>query len=185
MSTSRSPDLLVHHPQGLGVLGGDDDAAGVPVDAVAQGGGEGILLPGVPLLFLIEVGLDVGEQGVDPLVLVRMDHQSRAFVHQQKVLVLVDDVQLGLEDRTERRFPGWGVSKNSSLMYSCSTSPTASRVSRLAPLPLTLDPLDADVFLSQGGGQEGQGLGQPPVQPLAGVVGAYGEFPHGSTTFLR
>ena len=28
-------DLLVHYPQALGGLGGDDDAAGVPVDAVA------------------------------------------------------------------------------------------------------------------------------------------------------
>ena len=58
------PDLVVQNPQRLGVLRGDDDAAGVPVDPVAEGGGEGILLPGFPLPLLGQVGLDVGDEGV-------------------------------------------------------------------------------------------------------------------------
>ena len=95
------PDLLVEHPQGLCVLGGHDDAAGVPVDAVAQGGGEGMLVPGVPLLLLIEVGLDVGDEGVDLLVLVGVAEQAGPLVQQQQVLVLVHDVQPGLEHGQE------------------------------------------------------------------------------------
>ena len=50
-------------------------------------------------------------QGVDLLLLVRVDHQSRALVHQQKVLVLIDNVQLGLEDRQKGVFRGGGVKK--------------------------------------------------------------------------
>ena len=46
------PDLLIDDAQGLGIFGGDDDTAGVPVDAVAQGGGKGVLPLGVPLFFL-------------------------------------------------------------------------------------------------------------------------------------
>ena len=83
------PDLFVEDAQGLGVLGGDDDAAGVPVDAVAEGGGEGILQAGVPLLLLIEIGLDVGEQGVHPLVLVGVDHQTGALVQQHDLVVFI------------------------------------------------------------------------------------------------
>ena len=48
---------------GLGVLGGHDDAAGVAVDAVAQGRSKGVLVPGIPLLLLVEVGLNVGDEG--------------------------------------------------------------------------------------------------------------------------
>ena len=126
----------------------------------------------------------MGEQGVDLLLLVRVDHQSRALVHQQKVLVLIDNVQLGLEDRQKGVFRGGGVKK---LVVDVQLKhiPLDQAGVPLGPLAVALDPLDADVFLGQGGRQEGQGLGQPPVQPLAGVVGAYGEFPHGSTTFLR
>ena len=104
-------DFLVHDPQGLGVLGGNDDAAGVPVDAVAQGGSKGVLPIGGPLLLLIKVGLDVGDEGVDPLVFVRMDHHAGALVQEHQVFIFVDDVQLRLEDRQEGVFRGRGLKK--------------------------------------------------------------------------
>ena len=97
-------NLLVDDPQRLGVFGGDDDAAGIAVDPVAQGGGEGVFPFGIPLPLLIEVGLDVVDEGVDLLSLVGMDHQAGAFVRQQQVLVLIDDVQPGLEQGEEHVF---------------------------------------------------------------------------------
>ena len=174
---------MVHDPQGLGVLGGDDDAAGVPVNAVAQGGGKGVLLVGAPLLFLVEVGLDVGDEGVDPLPLVGVDHQPRPFVDQEQVLILIEDVQLGLEHRQEGVLRGGGVEK---LVVDVKLEqvPLGQTGVPLGPLAVELDPLDADVFLGQRGREKGEGFGQPPVQPLAGVIGAHGEFPHGTTTFL-
>ena len=92
------PDLLVKDAQGLGVLGGHDDAAGVAVDAVAEGRSKGVLVPGVPLLLLVEIGLNMGDEGVHLFVLVRVAQQARPFVEQHQVFILIDDVQVGLED---------------------------------------------------------------------------------------
>ena len=39
------------------------------------------------------------DKGVDLLRLVSVDGQAGALVHQQQVIVLVDDIQLGLEHR--------------------------------------------------------------------------------------
>ena len=39
------------------------------------------------------------------------------LVDQQQVLVLIDDVQLGLEQRERKTFSSEGLSKNSSLIY--------------------------------------------------------------------
>ena len=90
-------DLLIYDPQGLRVLGGNDNAAGVPVDPVAQGGRKGVLPFGIPLFFLVQVGLNVVDEGVDLLRLIGVDHQTRPLVHQQQILVFVHDVQLGTE----------------------------------------------------------------------------------------
>ena len=86
-------DLLVHDPQGLGGLGGDDDAAGVPVDPVAQGGGKGVLPVGGPLPLLIEVGLDVVDEGPAILrAIMGMDRKAGPLVHKEDVLVLVYNI---------------------------------------------------------------------------------------------
>ena len=95
-------DLLVEDAQGLRVLGGDDDAAGVAVDAVAQGGGKGVLPLGVPLPLLVEVRLNVVDESVDLLRLVGVYHQPRPLVQQHQVLVLVHDGETGLEKRQEQ-----------------------------------------------------------------------------------
>ena len=105
------PDLLVEDAQGLGIFGGQDDPAGIAVDAVAQGGGEGVLVPGVPLLFLIKVGLDMGDQGVDLFLFVGVAQQARPFVEQQQVFILIHDVQPGLEDREKGVVLPGGVKK--------------------------------------------------------------------------
>ena len=83
------PNLLVHHPQRLGGLGSDDDAAGVPVDAVAQRRREGVLPEGVPLLLLVQVRLDVVDEGVHVLRLIPVYHHARGLVHQQDVFVFI------------------------------------------------------------------------------------------------
>ena len=40
-------------------------------------------------------------------------------------------------------------------------------------LSIDLYPFEPDVFLCQRGREEGQGFGDPAVQPLARVIGAY------------
>ena len=95
------PDLFVEDTQRLRVLGGDDDAAGVAVDAVAQGRGEGVLPLRIPLALLVEVRLDVVDEGVDLLRLVGVDHKALGLVRQEQVFVLVDHGQAGLEQGEE------------------------------------------------------------------------------------
>ena len=57
-------DLLVHDPQGFRVFRGDHDAAGVAVNAVAQGRGKGMLFFGPPFALLIGIRLNICDQGV-------------------------------------------------------------------------------------------------------------------------
>ena len=170
-------DLLVEHPQGLGVLGGHDDAAGVPVDAVAQGGGEGVLVPGVPLLLLIEVGLDVGDQGVDLLVLIGVAEQAGPLVQQHQVFILVDDLQPGPEHREEGVvLPG--LVEELVVDVQLEHIPLPQPHVPLGALAVHLHPLEADVLLGQGAGEQGEGLGQPAIQPLPGVVFSDGKLSH-------
>ena len=53
----------------------------------------------------------MGEEGVHPLVLIGVDHQSRALVHQKDVLILIEDIQLGLVEGQEGVFRGGAVEK--------------------------------------------------------------------------
>ena len=93
-------DLLIHDPQGLRRFGGDDDTTGVTVDAVAQGGGKGIFLPGTPFPFLIQIRLDMIDKRPSILrTIVGMNRQPRTLIHQQDVFILVDNVQLGSRHR--------------------------------------------------------------------------------------
>ena len=73
--------------------------------------------PGVPLPLLVEIGLDVVDEGIDLLRLVGVDHHAGALIHQQQIFILVDDVQPGLEHRQKGVSPPGGLSKNSSLIY--------------------------------------------------------------------
>ena len=56
------------------------------------------------------------------------------------------------------RFSSDGLSKNSSLMYNCTTSPWASRWSRWARAPLTLMRLMRMYFCISAGGSSGSAL---------------------------
>ena len=111
-------------------------------------------------------------------MLVGMAEKARPLGADQKVLVLVDDVQLGGEDREE------GVVLPGSV-EELVVDIELQQVARLEPVvPLgafavDLHPLEPDVLLGQGGGEEGQGLAQPAVKPLSGVVFSHGELSHG------
>ena len=101
------PDFLVEDPEGFGILGGDDNAPGVPVNPVAQGRCESVFRPGVPLLFLIKVGLDMVDEGIHFFRFVGVDYHAGALVRQEKVSVLIHNIELGAEEGQEEVFlPG-------------------------------------------------------------------------------
>ena len=53
----------------------------------------------------------MGDERVDIFMLVRVDHKARALIDQEKVLVLIDNIQLGLKDGQKGVFRRWGVKK--------------------------------------------------------------------------
>ena len=173
-----APDFLVEDPQGLRVLGGDDDAPGVPVNAVAQGRGESVLPAGIPLLLLIEVSLDVVDQGVDLLGLVGMAHKALPLVRQEQVFVLVNDGEAGLEDGEEAVFLR-GLVEELVVDVELQHVPVLEPHVPLGALAVDLHPLEANVLLGQGRRQQGKGLPQEAVQPLSCVIFSDGDLPHG------
>ena len=86
-------DLLVQDAERLGGLGGDDDAAGVAVDAVAERGREGMLLTGAPFVLCVEVGLDVVDERLAVFrAVVRVDGLTRLLIDEEDVLVLIYNI---------------------------------------------------------------------------------------------
>ena len=98
------PYLLVDDPQCLGILSGNDNAAGIAVDTIAQRRRKGIFPLGVPLPFLVQIRLDVVDEGVHLLRLVGVDHHSLRLVRQQQVLILIHHRQPGLKQRQKQIF---------------------------------------------------------------------------------
>jgi hypothetical protein len=120
----------------------------------------------------------VVEEGVHLLRLVGVDHQSGPLVRQQEVLVLVEDVQPGLEEGEEEVvLPG--LVKKLVVDVQAQHVPLRQPLVPLAALAVALHPFDADILLHEGRRQQGQGLGQKAVQPLARVVFPDGELSHG------
>ena len=91
------PDFIVDDPQGFRIFGGNDNAACVAVDPVAQSRRKGIFPTGIPLPLLVEVGLDVVDKRIDLFRLVGMDHKTGPLIQKEEVFILVEDVQLRLE----------------------------------------------------------------------------------------
>ena len=88
-------DLFVHHAKRFGVLCRDHDATRVSVDSVAERRGKGLLLLGIVLTLLIQIRLDVHDQGVLFCTVILMHEHTGALVAQNDIVVLIDDVKLG------------------------------------------------------------------------------------------
>ena len=150
----------------------------VPVDAVAQGGGEGVLFPGPPFVLLVQVSLNlVDERPPVFRTVVGVHRKARALVHQKDVLILIDDVQFGGGNGQIGVVFSGGVEEfvvDVELQLVAHFQPGIP----LGPLAVALDALQSDVFLGQRGRQQGNGLCQKPIQPLTGIILADGQFFH-------
>ena len=133
-------DFIVDDAQGLGIFGGDNDAAGIAVDAVAQGRGKGVFPPGIPLPLLVEIRLNVVYKGVHLLRFVRMDHQARLLIQQHKVLVLIHDVKAWLKEGEEHIFLP-GLVKKLIIYIQLQHIPLAQPLIPGSPLSVDLDAL--------------------------------------------
>ena len=177
MDISRSRILSLIDAQGLGVLGGDDYAPGVPVYAVAQGRGKGILLPGIPLAALGHIGLNIGDEGVIIPLSGAVAQHPGLFIQQKDVLVLVDDVQPGSAHfQVGVLLPG--LFKKLVVYIKLQKVPGLQPGVPPGALAVELDALEADVLLQKSLRQQRHGLAHKAVQPLPGVVGADCQFLH-------
>ena len=123
----------------------------------------------VPCAGLIQIGLDVGDQGVCVAVFVRMDDHAGRFVRKQDVLILVNDAQLRRLDAAEglflaRRFKILVVEIELHVVA------LAQTVGGLGALAVDLDALETEVFVHHAAGQERHCLFQEFIQPLPAVV---------------
>ena len=92
---------------------------------------------------------------------------------------------LGLNN-FKKAFSGVGISKNSSLMYNCSRSPTCKRVSRFAPLPLSFTRLRRMYFCASGAGRRGRFLdSQRSKRWLASFFPTVNSFMDGMTPWIQ
>ena len=82
-------NFLVQNTECFGILGGNDDAAGVSVDAVAEGGGKGMLLLRTPFTLLRQIGLNVGNQGVVVPFAGTVTEHTGLLIGEKDVLILV------------------------------------------------------------------------------------------------
>ena len=101
-------DLVVQDAQRLGGFRGDDDAAGVAVNAVAERRSERSRVLRVPRARLIEIRLNVGDERVGVALFVRVHDHARRLVCEQDILVLVDDGEARRLDAAERLFLAHG-----------------------------------------------------------------------------
>ena len=130
-------------------------------------------------MLLIQIGLDLVDEG--PAILrsvVGVHRQPGTLIHQQNVLVLIDDVQLGSRHgQIGVILPG--CIEKLIVDVQLQSIPRLQPGVPLGPGSVAFDPLQAYVFLGQGGRQQGHGLGKEPVQPLSGIIGPNRQFLHG------
>ena len=86
-------NLLIHHAQRPGIFGGDDDSAGVAVDAVAQRGSKAVFFVGIIFAFFIQVALHAQIERVAVVAAVLVTDDADLFVQDQKILILIEDIR--------------------------------------------------------------------------------------------
>ena len=127
----------------------------------------------------------MGDEGGHIFMLVRVAQKPWPFVADDDIFVLIYHIQLGLKDGEKGVVFGGGVKK---LIVDIKLQ-NISGVYPIVPLgasAIDLYPLEADIFLGKGGGEEGYCLAQPPVQPLSRVIFGDGEFFHsGFSSFAK
>ena len=173
-------DDLVHVAQGGVALGRDDKALGAAVQPVADAGFEAVLAVGVVFALLCEIlGKGVHKVGVAGAVAVA--EQVGGLVEDRNVLVLVDNVHLGLILLLFGRLcGGFGSLRREELVVDVKLDEVAGldAVLRSTLFTVDLDALVAEALVEQTGGEiAGHALNEAG-QPHAVVVGGRGVLFH-------
>ena len=153
-------ELVGQGQVGRVVLGGDEQAAGVPVDAVDDARADDPVDPRQAPAAVVEQGVDQGAVGVAGG---GVDHQAHGLVDHDDILVLEDHVQ---GDVLGDGLQGHRVGDDHGDLI-----PDVQPLVFLQGLVLPVDPPLLQELLGGGPGQVGEDLGQEEVRPLAVLLG--------------
>ena len=161
-------DFLIENAQAFRVFGGDDNAAGVAVDAVGKGGRKGIFLFRFVFALFKQIPFDPRDERIGVFAVVRVAQQPDFFVEQQNIFVFIQNIQLFRRAHKVifffDRFKKFVVDIH--LDHVAGLQPGRD----FAAPAVDLDALGADIFIQHTLRQAGHGLGHKFVQPLPGVV---------------
>ena len=99
------------------------------------------------------------------------------------MLILVENLQLRLE-QGEKGVLLLRLGKKLIVDIELQDIPHLQADIPLGPFAVAFDPLEADILLREGSGEEGQVLCQPAVQPLPGIVFSDGKLSHARSSRL-
>ena len=108
-------------------------------------------------------------QRISAAAFICVHHLAGALVDQQNMFIFIDHVQKRGSNGQESVFTVGFFKEfvvDVKLQQIAFTQPRVA----LTPFPVNLNPLQTNVFLQQGGGQQRNGFGQKPVQPLPGII---------------
>ena len=175
-------ELFVQNTQGGGVLGGDDDAARVAVDAVDEGGRETVFVLRHIFAFFKQIPLHAENEGVPIFVFIRMNQKSCGFVEEQEVVILIDNGKLPSRRHEIRR--GGRLVQNIVFEVDGDNITGANAGRNLAALTVQFDVFGADTFIHEGWGEIAEGLCQQLVETLTGIVGIDDHCFHSTPAFI-
>ena len=168
-------DGFVHAAEGGGILGGDDEPLGVPVDAVAERRRKGLLGSRVVFALVVEVFLDLVEQR-NGAVLPPVRVHAGGLVHDEDVPVLVGgrDLTGGVPERVRR----FGLGEELVLCKDADGVALGEQLVALAACAVQADVLLADELVEHPLRAGGHELHEEFIEPLTGIVSRNGDDSH-------
>ena len=176
--------FFIQDPKRFGILGRNNDTSGVPVNAVAEGGGEGMLFLRMPFAFLSQIGLNVGDQGVVIPFPGAVTEHTGLLVSEKDILILIENAEAWFCDLQ----PGVVLSrrlKKFVIDIQRQYIPDSQAEVPLGGLSVNLDTLETDILLQKAVRQQGNGFCDKTVKPLSGVVFLCGELFHVYSPFFN
>ena len=164
------PDPLVHIPQRCGVFGGDDHAAGVPVDTIAKRRGKGLLGGGIVFALAIKIGLDMQNERVLSPVGVLVHQHAGALVENHQIFIFKHNRKLGADGAKRAGIALIGRVEKFVLYKKADLVPFGQkRVARCA-FAVEFDLFGAQILIKQRERQAAHSLEQEFIQPLSRIV---------------
>ena len=167
--------LVVENSQSFGSFGGDNDAAGVAVYSVAESGSEGVFLARSPFTLLVQIILNVGNEGVVIVGTRAVAEHAGFLIGQQDMLILVDYVYFG-RGYLQVCVLLAGLFEKLVVYVKVENVTLAKTVFPLGAFSVDLYALYSYIFLAERGREQGNRLIEKAIKALTCVIFSYYKF---------